>query len=309
MKEGIFVDISTIILYIKQLFATILTLIMMIVPSSDGAKGVAYESENSQELILSFAAVSDTHVETNNPDSYSAFSQLLYGIKAGKDHDVAVFLGDNVMNGQALENLFFYTAVSAVKPAKTTLVAAGNHDFGNGEGDYDSFRKNYINNNRFYLWNNLDKPYYFKVINGCYMIFLASEDLSVGDFVMSDEQFDWLESVLYQADADEATIFIFNHHPVNHLRSDDSLALAELLCKYDNLLYIHGHIHDYLDKNNFYERNGVICINLPRSTEIVEYEPGDGIVVEVYENEILVRGRDFISGEWLENLEFRYTIG
>lgn len=302
-------DLSTVILFIKQLFATFMTMIMMILPIADKPVGTPYKAENPEELIMSFSAVSDTHVETNNPDSYSAFSDLLYGIKAGENHDAAVFLGDNVMNGQVLENMFFYTAVSAVRPGKINLVAAGNHDFGNGEGDYDSFRKNYINNNRFYLWNNIDKPYYYKVINDCYMIFLASEDLSVNDFVMSDEQFIWLESVLDKASSENATVFVFNHHPVYLLRANDSSALAKLLCKYDNLLYIHGHIHDYLDTNNFYKWGDVDSINLPRSTEIVDYEPGDGIVVEVYENEILVRGRDFITGEWIDGLEYRYPLG
>jgi len=302
-------ELSTVVLFIKQLFATVMTMIMMILPVAEKPIGIPYTAENPDELIMSFAAVSDTHVETNNPDSYNAFSELLYGIKAGENHDATVFLGDNVMNGQVLENMFFYTAVSAVRPGKINLVAAGNHDFGNGSGDYESFRKNFINNNRFYLWNNLDKPYYYKVINGCYMIFLASEDLSVNDFVMSDEQFAWLENVLNEASEKNATIFIFNHHPVYLLRSDDSAALANLLNKYDNLLYIHGHIHDYLDENNFYTWNGVDSINLPRSTEIVNYEPGDGIVVEVYNHEILVRGRDFITGEWIDSLEYRYPLG
>lgn len=299
-------DISSVILFLKQFFATLITMIMMLIPGSDNEKGVAYKAENPEGLIMSFSAVSDIHVETNNPDSYNAFSDLLYGIKAGENHDAAVFLGDNVMNGQLLENMFFYTAVGAVRPAKTNLVATGNHDFGNGQGDYKSFLTSFINNNRFYFWNNIDKPYYYKVINGCYMIFLSSEDLSVNDFIMSDDQFAWLKSVLDKAAEENSNIFVFNHHPVYLLRSDDSTALANLLNKYDNLLYIHGHIHDYLDENNFYEWNGVKSINLPRSTEIVDYEPGDGIVVEVYEDEVLVRGRDFITGEWIEGLEYRY---
>ena len=142
-------DFSTVVLFIKQLFATIMTMIMMILPVADKTVGTPYNAVNPQDLIMSFSAVSDTHVETNNPDSYNAFSDLLYGIKAGQNHDTVVFLGDNVMNGQALENMFFYTAAGAVRPGKTALVAAGNHDFGNGDGDYESFRKNFINNNRF----------------------------------------------------------------------------------------------------------------------------------------------------------------
>ena len=47
-------------------------------------------------------------------------------------------------------------------------------------------------------------------------------------------------------------------------------------------------------------------MDLARSTEVVDYEPGDGIVVEVYEDEVVVKGRNFITGEWLEGLEYRY---
>ncbi len=153
-------EISTVILFIKQLFATFMTMLMMLMPVSDSTKGVVYSAEKPDELVMSFSAVSDTHVETNNPDAYNAFSDLLYGIKAGENHDAAIFLGDNVMNGQDLENIFFYTAVSAVKPGKVNLVAAGNHDFGNGEGDYEKLKKNYITNNNLYLWNNLDADEY-----------------------------------------------------------------------------------------------------------------------------------------------------
>ena len=86
-------------------------------------------------------------------------------------------------------------------------------------------------------------------------------------------------------------------------------SLANLLGRYNNVLYIHGHIHDELGADNFKVEGGINTINLPRSTEVVDYEPGDGIVVEVYENEVLVRVRDFIKGEWVEGLEYRYPLG
>ena len=58
--------------------------------------------------------------------------------------------------------------------------------------------------------------------------------------------------------------------------------------------------------DNFYNSYGIDCINLPRITEITSYEAGDGIVVEVYEDEIVVRTRDFIKGEWVEDLRYTY---
>lgn len=298
---------STVITFIRQVIATFSVLIAMFMPAADTAE-LAYSADKPDELIMSFSAVSDIHVETNNPDTYQAFSGLINGIKAGENHNVAVFLGDNVMNGQMLENFFFYMGVKAVNPAEHNLVALGNHDIGNGNGDYAKLCKNFLNNNRLYLGNKLEKTYYHRVINGCYMIFLASEDLSVNDFVMSEEQLEWLKGVLTQAEKENAPIFVFNHHPINYIRGMDSDTLTKLLSEYDNLLYIHGHTHNHLGTDNFYTREGVNCIVLPRSTEIADYEPGDGIVVEVCEGEILVRGRDFISGEWIDELNYTYPL-
>ena len=301
-------DFSTVIIFIKDLVSTIMILLMMMSPAF-GGNGVEYTAENPDELVMSFAAVSDIHVETNNPTSYQAYSDILYGLKAGKNIDATVFTGDNVMNGQIIENLFFYTALRAIKPAKENYVVMGNHDIGNGTGEFSKHKNNFTTNNQLFLGNDVNDGYYYRVVNGCYMIFLASEDLTVNECVMSEKQLNWLEGVLNEAQAEGATIFVFNHHPLYYLRGVESDSLANLLVKYDNLLYIHGHIHDELGADNFKNQGGVNTINLPRTSEVVDYEPGDGIVVEVYENEILVRGRDFVKGEWIEGLEYRYPLG
>ena len=297
-------DLSTILTYLKGFIPTLLTFFMILSPAF-GGDGPVYTAENPDALVTSFAVVSDIHVETNNPKSYNAFAELLEGIKAGENHDAVAFLGDNVMNGQIAENLFFYTAVRAVMPGKINFVAQGNHDVGNGEGDYKSLNDNYMLNNKLFLGNEIDKPYYYQVVNGCYMIFLASDINDPSYFVMSEEQLNWLDSLLKEAEAEGAPTFVFNHFPVWY---DNNGNLENVIKIYENVLYIHGHIHNELTKNSFYTRNGINCINLPRSTEILDYEPGDGIVVEVYEDEILVRGRDFIKGEWVEGLEYRYDI-
>ena len=296
-------DFSTVITYLKDLLATVMILLTMFSPAF-GSKAESYSAERPDELVTSFAVVSDIHVETNHPEPYNSLKGVLQGIKVGEDIDAVVYTGDNVMNGQVLEDVFFYSAVRAVMPAKNNYVITGNHDLGNGEGDYSKFRSNFILFNKLVLGNDIDELYYYKVVNGCYMIFMSSEDLCVGDYVISDEQLNWLKGVLDKAQAENAPILVFNHHPIYLVRDRDYREIAWLLQKYDNLVYFHGHYHNQLTTDSFYEWHGVDCINVPRATENSDYDPGSGLVVEVYEDEIVVRSRDFIKGEWMD---FRYT--
>ncbi len=298
-------DFTTVINFIRDVALSVMTLLMMLSPAADG-DAVPYEAERPDDLITSFAVVSDIHVETNNPASYDNFSDLLYGLKAGEDIDAVVYTGDNVMNGQVTEDFLFYSALKIMKPARHNLVVVGNHDVGNGEGDYDSLRKKFVANNALYLGNINKTDYYYKVINGCYIVVMSSEDNTASSFTMTEEQFTWLEGVLKKAQDEGARVFVFNHFPIRYLRSFEPQRLADLLNEYDVELFMHGHIHDHLGSDNFYTNYGVDCINLPRATETKDYDAGDGIVVEVYEDEIVVRGRDFITGEWIDGLRYTY---
>ena len=296
-------DINTVMTFIKDVVASLMILVSMISPFAQN-EGVAYEAENPDALITSFVAVSDIHVETNFPESYQNLKDVLYGIKAGKDISTVVYTGDNVMNGQVTEDFLFYSAVKAVKPAKNNLVVVGNHDVGNGEGDYSELREKFLSNNALYLGNRMETDYYYRVVDGCYFIILSSEDDTAQSFSMTEEQFTWLQGVLEKAKEDDARIFVFNHFPLRYL--GDAARLGKLLSDYGVELFIHGHIHNDMGADNFYTSYGVDCINLPRITEVHEYQAGDGIVVEVYENEIVVRARDFIKGEWIEGLRYTY---
>ncbi len=307
-------DFTTVIIYIKDLIATVMTLLMMLSPAFGGT-GVPYTAEKPDELITSFAVVSDIHVETNNPESYGNLYDVLEGIKAGENVDTVIYTGDNVMNGQVLEDVFFYSAIRAIMPAENNFVLAGNHDYGNGAEDTDSakLRQKYLLNNALYLGNKLENDYYYRVVDGVYMICLVSERPDTEDFTMSRKQLDWLEGVLKQAKEAGAPIIVFNHYPLRYLDIDgtegaevDKAELGALLSDYGVELFIHGHIHDFIDRNNFYESYGVNCINLCRVTETTDYEAGDGIVVEIYEDEIVVRVRNFIKGEWDEELRYVY---
>jgi len=138
------------------------------------------------------------------------------------------------------------------------------------------------------------------------MIFLATEDMTVNTAYITEEQYDWLSSLLAEADKASAPIFVFNHHPI-FMVEQDQYALADLLNDYKNLIYFNGHTHMPLDEYSFWLRGGVNTVYLPRSIG-ASYPDGDGVVVEVYPNEVVIRCRNFINGTWLEIPEQTYSL-
>lgn len=299
----------TIILMLKKFIAIALTsILIMITPAGTSEP---YSPKNEDAIKLNFTVLSDCHIEGNNLETFKLFHKILKGAKTTTSkNDAVVFLGDNTMNGQDIESMFFYGAIDQIKPAENIFVVQGNHDVGNGEGDYEQLRDRFLGYNNSFFDAGLTKAYYYRVVNGCYFIFLASEDDTVNDAYISDEQIEWLKSVLAEAQETSNPIFVFNHHPIYAVQ-DDLMKLVRVLQGIDNLLYIFGHTHWALTEEwTIYEEYGIQSINLPRCTEPVSlgYDAGIGLQVEVYDDEVVVRIRDYYDDLWVDGYEKTYEI-
>lgn len=294
-----------IVYFMKKLVAIFLTTFLML--GTVSASPAEYETKNPEEVLFDFSVLSDCHIEGNNFDTFKAFIKILRDVKKAQGSEATVFLGDNTMNGQDIENMFFFGGLNYVKPEGEVLVAAGNHDFSNGTGEYATFRERFLGYNNAFLGNDIEEPYFYKVIDGYYFIVLSTEEATVNTMYMSETQYIWLENLLEKAEEGGKPIFIFNHYPINYFDSDWN-RLSELLNDYENLFYFCGHTHLYLNENTAYNYNGVNCINIPKTTETVDYDCGIGARVEVYEDEILVRIRDFHDSLWCEDYEYSYPI-
>lgn len=292
----------SIILTIKKTISLFLACVMMLLFPAGPAE--QYSAINEDRLIADFTVLSDTHIEGNNYDTYKTFRRLLNGVKANKNGtDALVFLGDNTMNGQDIESMFFYGTLDRVKPANNIFVVQGNHDVGNGEGDYEQLRDRFLDYNNIFFDAGLTKAYYHRIVKGCYLIFLASESDTVNDAYISDEQLEWLRDILAEAQEAGSPIFVFNHHPIYAVQ-DDSMKLVRELQGIDNLLYIFGHTHWAInDTWTIYEEYGIQSINLPRCID-----DGIGLQIEVYEDEVVVRIRDYYDDFWVEGYEKTYEL-
>ncbi|MGN0447596.1 MAG: metallophosphoesterase family protein [Acutalibacteraceae bacterium] len=279
--------------YVKGLIAVIsIFLTMVFVPGS----GQAYTAKDPEAAKLVFSVVSDIHVESNNPTTYSAFKNIINDLKNNKSADATVFLGDNTMNGQGIENALFFGAVKTMKDDGNIFVMTGNHDLSNGEGSYKEHVNRFIDYNNNYLKNKIDKPYYYRVVNGYYMIFLSTEKATVNEMYISQEQLTWLKGVMDEAAQSGKPIFVFSHYPMIDLEGEDTTVLADILYDYDDVYFFNGHTHEPFDTYTYMRAT---CVNVPRTAEKTEESTFEGVVVEVYEDEVLIRQRNFYDGQWV----------
>ncbi len=279
--------------FVKDFLVSIFIMISMIFTP---IYTMPYIAKDPDSVNLVFNVVSDVHIETNNTDTYKIFKQVLTGIKNNSSCNANVLLGDNTMNGQATESFLFFNALDAAFDSSNTFVALGNHDIGNGEGDYDKFIAQYINYRNRLINENIQTPYYYRVVNGCYMIFLASEDLCVNSFYVSDEQIEWLKSILDEASESQNPIFVFSHHPLQFIGNEKNYVVLDMLNSYNNVFNIHGHTHmSYFT----YQIGNITCANLSRVID-----DGVGLTIEVYDDTVLFRERDFVKGVWLSEISF-----
>ena len=297
---GIYIDFA--IHVIKTVITLILLPVSVLLPPTDG-----YEAKKPDELKTSFTVLSDIHIEGNNYQTFKEYSEILKDVRNAKDSDTLVFLGDNTMNGQHIESIFFYGGLKLAKPAKNLIIAPGNHDYANGTGEYEEMYKrfnSYIN----FAGCKTEKNNYCKVIDGYYFIVLSTESDSVNGIDISDAQLEWLKGILDEASKENKPVFVFSHHPVNYVEVGSYDRLSGVLDDYKNVLFFCGHTHFALSPYSVSTVNGVQSINLPKATEHATegYETGIGAVVEVYENEVLLRFRDFDDSEWVEGYEYTF---
>ncbi len=300
---------------IKSVFikitAWIITAVMLMFAGTVGTE--QYDVKSPGSCLLNYPVLSDSHIEANNTARYNVFVNSLRNAGANKSgNDAVVFLGDNTMNGQITENLLFHGAVAEILGSENVLTVVGNHDIGNGEWDYETLQRRWYEYTRTFFGRELEHPYYCEIIDGYYFIVLGMESQEVYDMYISEEQFDWLEGVLGKAAQSGKPAFVFSHYPADDVVDENgnpSSRLTEMLAAYneehDIFSFVgHTHMSTYLFWS-FHSYDGYPEIYLPRLTELagpddneIFKESGVGAEVEVYENEVIVRCRNFYTGEW-----------
>jgi 3',5'-cyclic AMP phosphodiesterase CpdA len=282
---------------------------------------IAEYSPKGENPELVFSVLSDVHMEGNNIERFNIFGEGIRDVNSATRNDALVFLGDNTMNGQNIEHTFFYGLLDRYNSIENVLVTSGNHDLCPSEqnsGDYNSQANQFISFYNTFINEDIEKAYYSREINGYKFIVLASEsDAGVQQYI-SAEQLLWLESELKSAESLGKPVFIFNHYPLNHTWPFvwteghiglESEALHLLMKKCNNqIVYFSGHLHMGLYNNelSYINEDNITYISVPAfgadnkvgNADI--QDKGMGLYVEAYEDEIIVRMRNYVEHEWMD---------
>ena len=310
---------------ILRVLATLLSLVMLMTAGVGGGRD--HDVKDPDACRLNFAVLSDSHIEGNNTTRYKVFARCLKDVRRNRSGlDAVVFLGDNTMNGNSTESMFFHGTVSLLLKGQKVLPVLGNHDIGNGEGDYEKLQNRWYAYTEAFFGKKLTVPYYREVIDGYSFIVLGTEEHTSNSMTLTDGQLEWLRGTLEDAARSGKPVFVFSHHPERaSYRANPAYeySLTDILTAYaedHDLFYFSGHTHRTLTRSSFNTYYNFPEISLPCLTtltgekdNVIKDDTGVGVEVEVYGDEVIVRGRNFYQGEWDadsagEPLEIAYPL-
>jgi hypothetical protein len=183
--------------------------------------------------------------------------------------------------------------------------------------------------------DNRSVPYYEQVVNGNHFFFLASESLASQDKAdLSSKQLDWLDNRLWNIAKYEGDqpVFVFSHQSLTNTVAGSSTsqgwsgviqdsALRFILNKYPNTFLFTSHSHWQLSsRNEMFQDNstygstlGTTMFNTASITNLWcdddKYIDGSqGLHVEVYNDKVVVSGRDFLRKKWIPSAKFTVDL-
>ncbi|MCC3374371.1 metallophosphoesterase [Cohnella sp. REN36] len=274
-------------------------------------------TERRERPLLVFQVITDTHVTADPDHEYNRnLDRALADIAVRAEESRGIMhVGDLTDHGYP-EEYEAFAAIWARHAERLPAIrfATGNHDVGQGVWS-DRL-------NRFLASTGAPGPYHDHLIEGYSFLFLGTEEGHELFASLSERQLDWLDAKLGEGARDKP-IFVFLHQPLLNtvagsleaqrwfgVTQDE--ALKAVLAKHPRAILFTGHTHWELEApRTFYDGEGTLPPMFNAAsvaylwTDEDERKTGSqGYDVEVYRDRVLVRGRDFARGAWVENARF-----
>ncbi len=321
---------------VRVMLVAVMTVSSLLSPVTGDKEGSIKNKE--EDCKASIAVISDLHLK----DNFIRQGMLELGLadmaNAADKLDAVAFCGDITDHGYIEMWDCFADAVGKYDLADQLIIVEGNHDtWGPDRDNLDTVKQTFIDYNKKIAGRDVSEVYYSTNVNGYPVIVLGSEDDGTNAYI-SQTQLDWFAEEMEKASQTGLPIFVFCHQPFNKTHGlpktwemekdpdwddggigEQSDLVKNIMKKYDNVFYISGHIHAGLatEDNKLYasveKHDGYTLINVPgymypdviRGTHITN---GTGYVIEVYDDQVLLRARNFATGTWCTKFDVSVDI-
>lgn len=279
-------------------------------PSVDASINIAFDRENKTVMAL----IADPQISFYSSERYSVFKAAMEDLHSTDKIDALIGVGDITENATALDYNLIKSGLAGIDTRY--ILASGNHDI--RVRLYKQSLSAFAG-----LANSLNgdeamNSYHFSERIGDYkVIVLGSDKTKLEQAYISDEQLEWLDDEV--AEENGKPTFVICHQPLkdthNEMNAFGSITKAggnvgqqsqdiqDILSKYKNVFFITGHLHSGFGPDSYNYVDGIHCVNVP-SLAIVNKDgtyndAGTGYIMEVTENEVRFRARDFAKGTWV----------
>ena len=327
---------------VKSIFKNFLAFLMAIIITAVPYAGIKAPILKTldDDCLLNVELISDTHLEEKELFRQAFLRWGLKNISRSKSPVDALVVDGDITNYADEPALAKYYEIIGKYSTVPVLTVAGNHDIGHA-GDRDvttisreEARDNFIRYRNEYMGRNDTVNYFSTEINGYKFIILGDEVIDGGHWDACDltkEQIDFLDRELADGTKDGKPAFVFAHWPMDDINGEETIwegsgidievnDIKSVMEKYRNVYYISGHMHagikakaveDMYGLTNAEQVNGVTYLNLPTYGIINMFGTpwsGIGAQLEVYEDEVVFRPRNFITNKWFVNAEYHFDI-
>lgn len=269
--------------------------------------------------LLSFQVITDTHV-TSDPD-HVYNRNLERALRDIADNAPAsrgiMHAGDVTDHGFPDEYAEFRRIREDFKGRLPEIRSTmGNHDVGSGVWEERLAR---------YLEaTGTSSAYHDAWIGGYQFIFLGTEEADDLFCSLSARQLDWLDAKLGEDASPDKPAFVFLHQPLKNTVAGSAEAqgwygvmqdeeLKAVLSRHRQAILFTGHTHWELGAANTFRAADERLPAMLNAASVAylwtdddeRKEGSQGYYVDVYPGSVLVRGRDFASGTWVEGATFR----
>jgi 3',5'-cyclic-AMP phosphodiesterase len=135
----------------------------------------------------------------------------------------------------------------------------------------------------------------------------------------------WLELKIEEKEGPQQPIFVFLHQPLPHTVAGSESSrgivqfalLKDILSKHPQVIFFTSHTHWELKSSRTLVKDKFTMVNT--SSVFEPYDNTDhaysqdlnlseGLTVEVYQNEVIIRGRDFAHDKWIPTAQFSIPL-